>query len=283
MSKTLFCSRVSWRKDVSSFLLVSKNIKNRKNASISSLINKKVYPVWPQINSQTFDPIFQFFSKKPSLKNFEKFKLDFLHKVMSLYLSCSRLKLTCFGQSDYFTFLLSPSSWNCVKNHRVRKISSQILFHLQTWKNNISSQLLCNFWRQRERNVGNSCPQINTWSVSRYIFISCLEGHTWKLQRWWIFSGNCRGQHIHLPIEKMAPKRVCLIGAGPSGMCVLYWLDQLKRQGVTDLPEVVCYEKQNNWGGLWNYTWRTGTDDNGEAVHGSKFDSNRDSQRIRTW
>ncbi len=80
----------------------------------------------------------------------------------------------------------------------------------------------------------------------------------------------------------MAPKRVCLIGAGPSGMCVLYWLDQLKRQGVTDLPEVVCYEKQNNWGGLWNYTWRTGTDDNGEAVHGSKFDSNRDSQRIRT-
>ena len=30
-----------------------------------------------------------------------------------------------------------------------------------------------------------------------------------------------------------------------------------------------CYEKQDNWGGLWNYTWRTGLDEFGEPVHGS--------------
>jgi len=37
------------------------------------------------------------------------------------------------------------------------------------------------------------------------------------------------------------------------------------------IPEVVCYEKQNNWGGLWNYSWRTGTDQHGELVHGSMY------------
>ena len=51
--------------------------------------------------------------------------------------------------------------------------------------------------------------------------------------------------------------RVCVIGAGPSGMCFLYHLDQMRRNGL-DVPEVVCYEKQADWGGLWNFDWRTG-------------------------
>ena len=54
----------------------------------------------------------------------------------------------------------------------------------------------------------------------------------------------------------MAPKRVCLIGAGPSGMSVLYHMHKLQKED--HLPEVVCFEKQADWGGLWNYTWRTG-------------------------
>lgn len=68
----------------------------------------------------------------------------------------------------------------------------------------------------------------------------------------------------------MAPKRICLIGAGPSGMSVLYQLERLRKEGV-DVPEVVCYEKQSNWGGLWNYTWRTGNDQHGEPIHGSMY------------
>ena len=55
----------------------------------------------------------------------------------------------------------------------------------------------------------------------------------------------------------MAQKRVALIGAGPCGMSILYNLEQLRKKGV-DVPEVICFEKQSNWGGLWNYTWRTG-------------------------
>jgi len=70
--------------------------------------------------------------------------------------------------------------------------------------------------------------------------------------------------------KKMAPKRICLIGAGPSGMSVLYQLERLRKEGV-EVPEVVCYEKQSNWGGLWNYTWRTGNDENGEPIHGSMY------------
>ncbi|MGY9050332.1 MAG: NAD(P)-binding domain-containing protein, partial [Rhodobacterales bacterium] len=38
-----------------------------------------------------------------------------------------------------------------------------------------------------------------------------------------------------------------------------------------EIPEIVCFEKQDNWGGLWNYTWRTGLDEFGEPVHGSMY------------
>ncbi len=68
----------------------------------------------------------------------------------------------------------------------------------------------------------------------------------------------------------MSGKRVCVIGAGPSGMAFLYHVERLRQQGVS-VPEVVCYEKQNNWGGLWNYDWRTGLDKYGEYVHGSMY------------
>ena len=50
-------------------------------------------------------------------------------------------------------------------------------------------------------------------------------------------------------------KRVCITGAGPCGMSALYQFDQLADPSV----EMVCYEKADNWAGLWNYTWLTGT------------------------
>ena len=55
----------------------------------------------------------------------------------------------------------------------------------------------------------------------------------------------------------MAGERVCLIGSRPSGMAFLYHLEKLRQEGKT-VPEVVCYEKAADWGGLWNYDWRTG-------------------------
>jgi len=64
--------------------------------------------------------------------------------------------------------------------------------------------------------------------------------------------------------------KVCIIGAGPSGLSVLCWFAKRRREGKT-IPELVCYEKQSNWGGLWNYTWRTGSDEYGEPVHGSMY------------
>ena len=64
--------------------------------------------------------------------------------------------------------------------------------------------------------------------------------------------------------------RVAVIGAGPSGLAMLRAFQSAKDKGA-DIPEIVCFEKQDNWGGLWNYTWRTGLDENGEAVHGSMY------------
>jgi trimethylamine monooxygenase len=65
-------------------------------------------------------------------------------------------------------------------------------------------------------------------------------------------------------------KKVAVIGAGPSGLAQLRAFQSAKSNGA-DIPEIVCFEKQSNWGGLWNYTWRTGLDEYGEPVHGSMY------------
>ncbi len=65
-------------------------------------------------------------------------------------------------------------------------------------------------------------------------------------------------------------KRIAVIGAGPSGLAQLRAFQSAASKGA-DIPEIVCFEKQANWGGLWNYTWRTGLDQYGEPVHGSMY------------
>ena len=65
-------------------------------------------------------------------------------------------------------------------------------------------------------------------------------------------------------------KRVAIIGAGPCGLAQLRAFASAQAQGG-EIPELVCYEKQSDWGGLWNYTWRTGLDEHGEPVHGSMY------------
>ncbi|MDQ7247407.1 NAD(P)-binding domain-containing protein [Dongia sedimenti] len=65
-------------------------------------------------------------------------------------------------------------------------------------------------------------------------------------------------------------KRVAVIGAGPSGTAVLRAFQSAAAKGA-EIPEIVCYEKQDDWGGLWNYSWRTGLDEFGEPVHCSMY------------
>ena len=64
--------------------------------------------------------------------------------------------------------------------------------------------------------------------------------------------------------------RVAVIGAGPCGLSQLRAFQQAKAKGA-EIPEIVCFEKQSDWGGLWNYTWRSGTDEYGELVHSSMY------------
>ena len=64
--------------------------------------------------------------------------------------------------------------------------------------------------------------------------------------------------------------RIAIIGAGPSGLAALRAFESARQKGA-EIPELVCYEKQSNWGGLWNYSWRTGLDEFGEPVHGSMY------------
>ena len=65
-------------------------------------------------------------------------------------------------------------------------------------------------------------------------------------------------------------KRVAVIGAGPSGLAQLRAFQSAAEKGV-EVPEGVCFERQADWGGIWNYTWRTGTDEHGEPVHCSMY------------
>ena len=64
--------------------------------------------------------------------------------------------------------------------------------------------------------------------------------------------------------------RVAIIGAGPCGLAQLQAFARAKESGA-EIPEIVCYERQSDWGGLWNFTWRTGTDEHGEPVHSSMY------------
>ncbi len=65
-------------------------------------------------------------------------------------------------------------------------------------------------------------------------------------------------------------KRIAVIGAGPSGTAQLRAFQSAAAKGE-EIPEIVCFEKQDDWGGLWNYTWRTGLDEYGEPVHCSMY------------
>lgn len=68
--------------------------------------------------------------------------------------------------------------------------------------------------------------------------------------------------------------RVAIIGAGSynliSGPC---GLSQMRAFAVEkgNKPDIVCFEKQADWGGSWNFSWRIGTDQFGEAVHSSMY------------
>ncbi len=65
-------------------------------------------------------------------------------------------------------------------------------------------------------------------------------------------------------------KKIAIIGAGPCGLAQLRAFKSVEEAG-TDVPEIVCFEKQDNWGGLWNYSWRTGLDRHGEIAHSSMY------------
>lgn len=64
--------------------------------------------------------------------------------------------------------------------------------------------------------------------------------------------------------------KVAVIGAGPSGLSALRAF-ATARNRKEKIPEVVCFEKQADWGGQWRYNWRVGSDENGEPVQSSMY------------
>lgn len=42
--------------------------------------------------------------------------------------------------------------------------------------------------------------------------------------------------------------RIAIIGSGPSGMAQLRAFQSAKAKGL-EIPEIICFEKQSDWGG----------------------------------
>jgi trimethylamine monooxygenase len=61
-----------------------------------------------------------------------------------------------------------------------------------------------------------------------------------------------------------------IIGAGPCGLSMLRSFEQAEKKGEK-IPEIVCFDKQDDWGGLWNYSWRTGSDQYGDPIPNSMY------------
>ena len=58
-------------------------------------------------------------------------------------------------------------------------------------------------------------------------------------------------------LAKMSIPRICIIGAGNAGMSTLIQLKFRLEEGCGPF-DIVCFESQPTWGGVWNYNWRTG-------------------------
>ena len=150
---------------------------------------------------------------------------------------------------------------------------------MATWRNGFSSLLVHYFpckpenctHRISQRSLSSKCFKLSFTLGSQFFLVfsqlqtkvkprlsheSLLKGRL-QIRRvqWKVHKNNqlCR----FLSQEMYKAKRVCVIGAGPSGMSALYQFKQLEMKGQ-EIPEIVCFEKQSDWGGLWNYSWRTG-------------------------
>ncbi|CAF3661450.1 unnamed protein product [Rotaria sp. Silwood1] len=66
----------------------------------------------------------------------------------------------------------------------------------------------------------------------------------------------------------MSKLRIAIIGAGPCGLSQLLAFKQAEQE---QRVELVCFEKQSDWGGLWIYTSQIGIDVHGEPIHSSMY------------
>jgi trimethylamine monooxygenase len=66
----------------------------------------------------------------------------------------------------------------------------------------------------------------------------------------------------------MSKLRIAIIGAGPCGLSQLLAFKQAEQE---QRVELVCFERQSDWGGLWLYKSQIGIDAHGEPIHSSMY------------
>ena len=74
-------------------------------------------------------------------------------------------------------------------------------------------------------------------------------------------------------LTEEAMRRVCIIGAGASGLCAARQLSALDPP-----PEFVVYEQSREVGGVWVYRDEAGVDQDGYTVQGRMYKNMRCAQ-----
>jgi trimethylamine monooxygenase len=54
--------------------------------------------------------------------------------------------------------------------------------------------------------------------------------------------------------------------------CLIAFQSAMKKDpSLKDELDIVCFERQGSWGGIWNFTLETGVDEFGEPIHSSMY------------
>ena len=111
-------------------------------------------------------------------------------------------------------------------NKDYRSFNLHVLCPILRYLENIPAKFLKSKFAHHKPQILSTCPATLTWSTS---------------------TGP---RSLHKTMSTSSSKRVCVIGAGPSGCSALRAFKSAQDKGET-IPTIVCYEKQSDWGGLW--------------------------------
>ena len=74
-----------------------------------------------------------------------------------------------------------------------------------------------------------------------------------------------------MPVIKEELQKLCIIGAGPCALSLLYHMRKRLNSGQSVPATIKCFDKIGSIGGNWNLTTQTGLDETGDPVNSAMY------------